>query len=150
MEENSKLKNINMLARRRGKPDYVAPDGSETYVLVQMPQGEVSYFEFAAHKISKSVKHKSASRLPPAGSTTEIWYFLHGSGQIWRMMEEEEDTTDIRQGLTINIPAGCHFQFKSFDTPLKFIISGFPAWPGPEEAVSVEGKWPMAPEQAKI
>jgi mannose-6-phosphate isomerase-like protein (cupin superfamily) len=40
---------------------------------------------------------------------------------------------------------GTHFQFRNMgETSLVFLIVTIPGWPGPEEAIEVEGKWPVA------
>jgi mannose-6-phosphate isomerase-like protein (cupin superfamily) len=46
-------------------------------------------------------------------------------------------------GVSLTIPVGTHFQFRNAEAvPLRFIIATIPPWPGSDEAVRVEDRWP--------
>ena len=104
--------------------DNLAPDGSEIRLLHSMNGGGVS----------KPVYHLT---------TEEMWYFLGGQGQVWRKQGDNEAVVDVHQGISLTIPTGTHFQFRTVgESPLQFIIAGMPAWPGEQEAVLLDkGKW---------
>lgn len=113
--------------------DAVAPDGADVRLLLQLAGGSLAHFELAAGQTSAAVTHKTVE---------EIWYFLRGHGEMWRMLEGREEVTPVDAGLCITIPLGTHFQFRSFgDEPLSAIGVTMPPWPGDGEAVEVEGKW---------
>jgi mannose-6-phosphate isomerase-like protein (cupin superfamily) len=49
----------------------------------------------------------------------------------------------LRAGTAVTIPFQTHFQFRNTgDGDLKAVIVTIPGWPGADEAVPVEGKWP--------
>jgi len=108
-----------------------APDGSDVRVLLSLGSGGLAHFELGPGKTSKAVRHKTVE---------EIWYFLGGRGQMWRLQGDRSEIVDVEAGTCLTIPLGTHFQFRSlgFD-PLAAIGVTMPNWPGPEEAISVVG-----------
>jgi mannose-6-phosphate isomerase-like protein (cupin superfamily) len=118
-------------------PDVVAPDGSDVRVLLQLARGGMAHFELGAGRVSRAVAHHSVD---------EIWYILHGQGQMWRRQAGREETVSLRPGTCVSIPAGTHFQFRSTSgDPLAAVGVTMPAWPGPDEAYQVPGPWPADP-----
>jgi mannose-6-phosphate isomerase-like protein (cupin superfamily) len=88
-----------------------------------------------AGKTSLAVAHRAVE---------EIWYFLEGQGQVWRKLGEREEVVDASPGISLTIPADAHFQFRnSGDTPLRFVLTTMPPWPGDSEAYRVPGHWPV-------
>lgn len=72
----------------------------------------------------------------------EIWFFVSGRGEMWRKHGDRSDTVDVYPGVSISIPVGTHFQFRSFGyEPLAAIGVTMRPWPGEEEAVVVAGAW---------
>lgn len=64
---------------------------------------------------------------------------------MWRRAAGREETVSMEPGTSLSIPAGTHFQFRSTgDEPLTAVGVTMPAWPGPDEAYAVEGRWPPA------
>ena len=61
---------------------------------------------------------------------------------MWRRIGEHEEIVEIGSGVSVNIPLGTHFQFRS-DTrePLSAVAVTMPPWPGEGEAYAVEGPW---------
>ena len=111
----------------------VAPDGSDVRVLLQLPSGGLAQFSLAPRQTSRAVQHRTIS---------EIWYFISGAGQMWRAADGQEETVDVGPGLSITIPVGTRFQFRSTsDEPLVAIGFTTPPWPGDTEAFAVEGPW---------
>jgi aspartate racemase len=113
--------------------DAVAPDGSEVRVLLQVRGGGLAQFELAAGQTSVAVRHRSVE---------EIWYFLRGSGEMWRRSGDDEEVVPVSGGVCITIPLGTSFQFRaSGDESLAAIGATIPAWPGEGEALIVSGPW---------
>lgn len=115
------------------KYDYLAPDGSEIRLLAEVPGGGLSHCTLPPAAISHAVYHKTVD---------EIWYFISGSGEIWRRHAEREEVTPVSAGRSINILCGTRFQFRNTGTePLCFVIATVPRWPGPADAVPTVGPW---------
>ena len=111
----------------------VAPDGSDVRILLGLNGGGMAHFELPPNQISKAVTHRTVD---------EIWYFVGGSGQMWRRQDRESNIVDVFPGACLTIPLGTHFQFRSFgDEPLAAIGVTMPPWPGEGEAVLVPGEW---------
>jgi len=61
---------------------------------------------------------------------------------MWRRLGSIEEITDLSPGVSINIPVGTEFQFRSdSDEPLEAVGVTMPPWPGADEALEVEGVW---------
>jgi mannose-6-phosphate isomerase-like protein (cupin superfamily) len=115
------------------RPDAVASDGSEVRVLLQVRGGGLAHFELAAGQTSVAVRHRSVE---------EIWYFLRGTGEMWRKASDDEEVVAVSAGVCITIPLGTAFQFRvTGDEPLAAIGATIPPWPGTGEAVIVSGPW---------
>jgi mannose-6-phosphate isomerase-like protein (cupin superfamily) len=72
----------------------------------------------------------------------ELWYFLGGSGEMWRRLDGEEAVVALEAGVSVSIPVGAGFQFRSLGpAPLQAICVTMPPWPGMDEAYEVEGPW---------
>jgi mannose-6-phosphate isomerase-like protein (cupin superfamily) len=116
------------------KSDAIAPDGTRVRLLPVLDRGSLAHFELPAGAVSHAVTHKKVE---------EIWYFLTGRGQIWRRSGPQESVVDVDPGLALTIPLGTEFQFRaSSEAALTFLAITMPPWPGPEEAIRVEGRWP--------
>ena len=115
------------------EPTIVAPDGSDVRVLLQRPGGSMAHFQLAAGRASTAVAHRTVE---------EIWFFLGGRGRMWRRLNGQEQVVDVRPGVSITIPTGTHFQFRSdSDEPLAAVGVTMPPWPGEGEAYEVDGIW---------
>ncbi len=113
------------------QPDYNAPDGSEIRLLPQTPAGGLAHCSLPAGRSSSAVRHRTVE---------EIWFVLGGEGQLWRKYGQTASITALRRGTAVKIPCQVHFQFRNTGTTrLEILISTMPAWPGPDEAVPVEG-----------
>ena len=114
-------------------PDAIAPDGSDVRILLGLDGGSMAHFELAAGETSIAVAHRTIE---------EIWYFLTGSGEMWRKQNHREEIVPVEPGVCATIPVGTHFQFRSLrGEPLAAIGITMPPWPGEDEAYEVEGKW---------
>jgi mannose-6-phosphate isomerase-like protein (cupin superfamily) len=115
--------------------DEIAPDTSEIRLLSKMKGGSVCHCTLPVGRTSIPVKHRRIE---------EIWYILGGEGEIWRSNQIMEMITAISSGMSLTIPPETSFQFRSTGTePLTILIVTMPPWPGPEEAVQVNGIWPQ-------
>jgi mannose-6-phosphate isomerase-like protein (cupin superfamily) len=118
--------------------DSIAPDGSDVRLLLGLEGGGMAHFELLTGRTSIAVKHRTVD---------EIWFFLSGSGEMWRKQEQHDEIVLVEAGTCLTIPLGTHFQFRSFGPePLAALGVTMPPWPGDDEADVVEGKWePSAP-----
>ncbi len=115
-------------------PQATAPDGTDVRLLLQLAGGSLAHFELGPGTTSKSVAHRTVE---------EIWYFLAGRGEMWRKQGEREEIVAVDAGVSVTIPLGTSFQFRSFGPePLQMIAITMPPWPGSDEAYAVDGKWP--------
>jgi mannose-6-phosphate isomerase-like protein (cupin superfamily) len=115
-------------------PDVVAPDGSTVRVLVRTASGSMARFSLPPFAVSRAVAHRTVE---------EVWYFLAGSGRMWLRSGDRDAIIDVAPGMSVAIPAGTAFQFRSDSAePLQAIGVTVPPWPGDGEAVAVEGPWP--------
>ena len=114
--------------------DVLAPDGSEVRILLALGRGSMAHFTLPAGQVSRAVRHVTVE---------EIWYVLGGSGDFWRAQGGREEIAAIGAGTCLTIPLGTAFQFRAGpDAPLTAVAITMPPWPGPDEAVFVEGAWP--------
>jgi mannose-6-phosphate isomerase-like protein (cupin superfamily) len=115
------------------EPDAIAPDGSEVRILAATARGSMAHFELPPGHVSNAVAHHTVE---------ELWFITCGQGRFWRKSETAEETVDIHPGVSISIPVGTHFQFRSDgEDPLEAIGVTMPPWPGDDEAYDVTGIW---------
>ena len=124
----------NLATRKLGSdPDAIAPDGSEVRILVAVGAGSMAHFTLRPGAVSRGIVHRSVE---------EVWFFTKGRGTMWRRQEGEEEIVEVGSGVSIAIPVGASFQFRAEgEEPLEAVGVTMPPWPGPEEAVFVEGPW---------
>ena len=114
-------------------PDVIAPDGSEVRVLCRMERGSMAHFTLPPGAVSIAVAHRTIE---------EVWYFVSGRGRMWLRLGADEEVVEVRPGLSLSIPVGAHFQFRSdSDQALAAVGVAMPPWPGEDEAYAVEGPW---------
>ena len=119
--------------RLSAQRDDVAPDGSDVRVLLGLDAGGMAHFELGPRRASRAVAHRTVE---------EIWYVLRGRGEMWRKQGDREEVVTLEEGVSVTIPLGTHFQFRSLgDEPLSVIGVTMPPWPGAQEAYEVGGKW---------
>lgn len=113
--------------------DYLAPDGSEIRLLVEMRGGGLCHCTLPPGAVSRAVVH---------GTVEEIWFFLEGDGQVWRQLDDQAGVVKVGPGTSLTVPQGAAFQFRNTGaSPLRFVIATMPPWPGPVEAARAEGFW---------
>ncbi len=93
----------------------------------------MAHFTLPPKAVARAVVHRTVE---------EVWYFLSGQGRMWRRLGTSEETVDVGPGVSITIPVGTQFQFRS-DTheALTAVGTTMPPWPGDDEAVVVDGAW---------
>lgn len=114
-------------------PDAIAPDGSDVRILLGLEGGDMAHFELGPGQTSTAVTHRTVE---------EIWFFLTGRGEMWRKLGDQEEIVAVEPGVSLTIPLGTHFQFRSFGyDPLAAVGVTMPPWPGQGEALVVQGEW---------
>ncbi len=115
------------------KMDDRAPDGSEIRLLVSTKRASFCHCTLPPQSTSLTGVHHTIE---------EVWYCLHGQGQVWRKGQDHEAEVDVFPGVCLTIPPQTQFQFRSTSwEPLCFIISTMPPWPGPQEWQRVPDHW---------
>src|SRR5256885_7608828 len=95
-------------------PDVIAPDGSEVRVLCGLSRGGMATFTLPSGAIAKAVAHRTIE---------EVWYFVSGTGRMWRRLGNQEEITEVGSGMSLTIPVGTHFQFRC-DGPEPLVVVG--------------------------
>jgi mannose-6-phosphate isomerase-like protein (cupin superfamily) len=114
-------------------PDCVAPDGSEIRLLAGSRAGSTCHARLAPGQTARPVRHRSVD---------EYWFCLAGRGQLWRSHGDREEITELRFGVSIDLPRGTSFQWRnSGAAPLDVLITTIPPWPGDHEADIASGIW---------
>jgi mannose-6-phosphate isomerase-like protein (cupin superfamily) len=117
----------------RNDYNYLAPDGSEIYLLSNGTHGNLCQCILPEGSTSLAVSHKTVE---------ELWYFLEGEGEVWRGGLCNDSPVPVRSGSSLVIPTQTPFQFRNTGLgPLKFLITTMPPWPGAHEARSEKGYW---------
>ena len=120
-------------------PEGRSPAGAEIRYLIEGEMGAMIHSTVPAEQVNRATVHATVS---------EFWHVLSGEGEIWRRDATGEETTALREGVSIDIPVGTAFQYRCTGTdPLEFLCITTPPWPGDEEATIIDGPWqPNAPE----
>jgi mannose-6-phosphate isomerase-like protein (cupin superfamily) len=110
-----------------------ALDGSTVRVLCRVERGSMAHFTLAPGAVSKAVVPHEAQ---------EVWYFISGRGRMWRQLGDRKETVDVGPGVSISIPAGTRFQFRSDDVePLTAVGTTMPPYTPGTKIDVVEGPW---------
>lgn len=119
------------------EPTVTAPDGSDVRVLVAVPRGSMAHFQLGPGRTSAAVEHRSVE---------ELWYVVGGRAEMWRRQGAVEEVVLLQAGMSLSIPVGTRFQFRTVGPePFCAVGTTMPPWPGPDEAVLVEGPWRASP-----
>jgi mannose-6-phosphate isomerase-like protein (cupin superfamily) len=113
--------------------DVIAPDGCEVRILARTTRGSMAHFTLGPTEVARAVAHRTVE---------ELWFFLSGTGRMWRRSGEREEIVEVAPGLSLSIPLGTDFQLRNDGTePLAAVAVTMPPWPGEDEAYFVDGKW---------
>jgi mannose-6-phosphate isomerase-like protein (cupin superfamily) len=113
--------------------DVLAPDTSEIRVLLRNEHASLAHGTLPPGTVSLAIRHKTVH---------EIWYILGGEGELWRRTTFQEEIVHLRAGVSVTIPVGAAFQFRTLsDEPLRFIRCTSLPWPGHDEAAPAEAHW---------
>lgn len=119
------------------EPTITAPDGSDVRVLVGLPRGSMAHFQLGPGRTSAAVEHRSVE---------ELWYVVGGQAEMWRRQGAVEEVVLLQPGMSLSIPVGTRFQFRTVGAePFCAVGTTMPPWPGPDEALLVEGPWRASP-----
>jgi mannose-6-phosphate isomerase-like protein (cupin superfamily) len=130
------VRSVWQTATVEAEADVLAPDGSEIRLLVGLEGASAVHCTLPVGAVTTAVRHRTVA---------ELWFILGGRGEVWRRAGDDEEIVEARPGLALTIPLGTSFQFRTLgDEPLTFFITTLPPWPGPDEAVAVEGPWQPA------
>ena len=120
--------------RAADTPDAIAADGMEVRLLCGLPSVQTAIFSLAPGRVGRAVAHRTVE---------EVWYFLRGTGRMWRKSGTLEEIVEVSPGVSVNIPLGTRFQLRCDGAdPLVAVAVTMPPWPGGEEAYFVDGIWP--------
>ncbi len=120
--------------------DYLAPDGMEVRLLLNLDGGGFAQFRLPPGKVSQGVLHLRVE---------EIWYFTAGTGDLWRGFEGREEVTPVQPGTCIAIPRGVAFQLRATGPEaLCAVAVTMPPWRNDiVEVEPVDGPWEVTVEQ---
>ncbi|MGH2534417.1 MAG: cupin domain-containing protein [Thermomicrobiales bacterium] len=120
--------------RRLPEPyDTLAPDGSEIRLLGQVRGASMVHCTLPPGGVTTAVVHRTVE---------EVWFVVGGRGQAWRLFAGGEEIIDVEPGVSLTIPLGAVFQFRTIgEEPLQIVIATSPPWPGDDEAVVRPGYW---------
>jgi len=118
------------------KYNNLAVDLTEIRKLVEIP-GHCSV-------VHCTLPPKGISRATKNQGIEEVWYFLEGTGLLWRSEAGAPDGQPVEVGpnYCITIPAGVHFQCRNnSNEPLMFICVTMPPWTGTHMNLPVAPYW---------
>jgi mannose-6-phosphate isomerase-like protein (cupin superfamily) len=114
-------------------PDAHSPAGAEIRYLMEGVTGNMIHSTVPPGQVNRATVHATVS---------EFWHVLSGEGRIWRRDGGGEETTELRAGVSIDIPVGTAFQYRCIGAaPLEFLCISMPPWPGDQEARIIAGPW---------
>ena len=114
-------------------PDARSPAGADIRYLMEGPTGNMIHSTVPPSQVNRATVHATVS---------EFWHVLSGHGRIWRHQAGTEEVTVLQAGVSIDIPVGTAFQYRSDgEEALQFLCVTMPPWPGDEEATFVDGPW---------
>ena len=115
------------------EPDTKSPAGADIRFIMDGQTGNMIHSTVPPRQINRATIHATVS---------EFWHVLEGEGEIWRRHNDEERTTALTKGVSIDIPVGTAFQYRNTGAaPLRFICISMPPWPGDQEASHLDGPW---------
>jgi mannose-6-phosphate isomerase-like protein (cupin superfamily) len=104
------------------KTEFSQPMKTEvSKVILNNSMGGVIHYTLPSGTKSQKIKQNMVR---------ELWYITAGSGEIWRKNCNEESIVPLSVGVSIDIPLGTEFQYKSsHNSELIFTCVIMPKWP---------------------
>jgi mannose-6-phosphate isomerase-like protein (cupin superfamily) len=116
-------------------PIVSAPDGSHIRELARVHGASMAHCRLPAGSVTTAVRHRQIE---------EVWFVLAGSGRVWRQHDGGDgQVVEVRAGDCLTIAVHTAFQFRA-DDDLEMLLATALPWPGPEEALPVDGLWPSS------
>ena len=113
-----------------------APDGSDVRILCQAAGGSMAHFSLPPGATAHAVMHRTVD---------EIWYVIQGIGEMWQEQDGQKTTIALEPGVSLTILQGTKFQFRNTSNDVFAAVAiTMPPWPGEEEAMFVDGAWPVS------
>lgn len=113
--------------------EVTAPDGSTARILAVASCGSMAHFMLLPYGVARAVRHRTVE---------ELWFIVSGRGRMWRCDADTENVVVLEAGVSLAIPCGTSFQFRSDSAePLHAVGVTMPPWPGDDEVYFVEGPW---------
>ncbi len=116
-------------------PPVTAPDRSQVRPMTGTAGGTLAHCTLAEEAVSAPVVHRTAH---------ESWHVIAGAGELWRRFADgREEVLLLWPGISVGMPAGATFQFRSSGgRPLEFLRLTMAAAGGAAEAEpAVSGFW---------
>ena len=114
-------------------PEARSPAGADIRFLMEGERGNLIHATVAPGQVNRATVHATVS---------EIWHVVSGRGELWRRERDDEDTTVLAAGVSVDIPVGTAFQYRcTGPEPLELLCVTMPPWPGDHEATAVGGPW---------
>jgi len=93
----------------RARPDAydtLSPDTSEVRILADVRHASMVHCTLRPGAVSAAVRHRTVE---------ELWYFLAGTGELWRRSHGTgaEEVVRVAAGVSISLPIGTEFQFRA-------------------------------------
>jgi mannose-6-phosphate isomerase-like protein (cupin superfamily) len=105
-------------------PDDFARDGAEVRILQRTQFSSAIHGVLPAGQISRVTRNRWIH---------EIWYFVSGTGTVWRRSGQLEEVVDVSAETLLTIPPDTIFQYASSETePVIFLCFVSPPFPGPQ------------------
>jgi mannose-6-phosphate isomerase-like protein (cupin superfamily) len=110
-----------------------APDGSQVRPLWAVPaRGSLAHFRLPPEQASRPKRHVTVH---------ELWFVVAGSGE---MVVGDEAAFALRPGISVDLPPGTRFQFRSGAAGLDIVGVTMPPWPDDrDEALDAPAHWPV-------
>jgi mannose-6-phosphate isomerase-like protein (cupin superfamily) len=111
--------------------DQRGADGFSVRLLACHARAGMTHCSLEAGSTSRPVRHRAVDVL---------WYLLAGQADVWRSVDGLERVDRLLAGHSVHIAAGVSYQLRAM-TDVTLLVVTAPPWPGPEEAIVVDGIW---------
>jgi len=106
-------------------------DGLSVRLLACHARAGLTHCTLGVGSISRAVRHRAVDVL---------WFVLAGQADVWRSVDGLEQVDRFVGGNSVHVAAGVSYQLRAI-TDISLLVVTSPPWPGPEEAIVVDGIW---------